>query len=207
MNLMDLMQGQLSQGLIDQLSNQIGVDDKQKTATAATGIVSTLVSALAKNAQRPEGAASIANALEKDHDGSILDNLSGLFNGNVDQTNQRAANGSGIIRHILGDRQDGAVNMISQVSGLDSGKTSNLMTMLAPVVMGLLGQEKKQQGLDVGGIASLLMNNVQAGQKSSSNPLMDMATRFLDQDGDGSIVDDLIGGIGKKFLGNLFGGK
>lgn len=207
MNLMDLMQGQLSQGLIDQLSNQIGVDDRQKTATAATGIVSTLVTALAKNAQKPEGAASIANALEKDHDGSILDNLAGLFNGNVAQDNQRAANGSGIIKHILGDRQDGAVNMISQVSGLDSNKTSNLMTMLAPIVMGLLGQEKKQQGLDVGGIASLLMNNVQAGQKSSGNPLMDMATRFLDQDGDGSIVDDLLGGIGKKFLGNLFGGK
>jgi hypothetical protein len=205
MNLMDLMQNQLSQGLLDQLSNQIGVEDKEKTATAATGIVSTLMTAMAKNAQKPEGAASLANALEKDHDGSILNNLSGLLQGNIGQDNQRAANGEGIIRHILGDKQSGAVNMISQVSGLDSSKTSNLMTMLAPIMMGMLGQQKRQQGLDVGGIASLLMNNVQ--QKQGENPLMDMATRFLDQDGDGSIVDDLLGGLGKKFLGNLFGGK
>ncbi|MCB0662494.1 MAG: DUF937 domain-containing protein [Saprospiraceae bacterium] len=205
MDLMDLMQGQLSQGLLDQLSNQIGVDDKQKTATAATGIISTLMTAMAKNAQNPQGAASLANALEKDHDGSILDNISGLLNGNIGQTNQRAANGEGIIKHILGERQNGAVNMISQMSGLDSNKTSNLMTMLAPILMGMLGQQKKQQGLDVGGIASLLMNNVQQGQ--GSNPLMDMATRFLDQDGDGSVVDDILGGLGKKFLGNLFGGK
>ena len=205
MNLMDLMQNQLSQGLLDQLSNQIGVEDKQKTATAATGIISTLMTAMAKNAQNPQQAANLANALEKDHDGSILDNISGLLNGNIGQENQRAANGEGIIRHILGDRQGGAVNMISQMSGLDNSKTTNLMTMLAPIVMGMLGQQKKQQGLDVGGIASLLMNNVQ--QKQGSNPLIDMATRFLDQDGDGSVVDDILGGLGKKFLGNLFGGK
>jgi hypothetical protein len=205
MNLMDLMQNQLSQGLLDQLSNQIGVDDKEKTATAATGIVSTLMTAMAKNAQKPEGAASLSNALEKDHDGSILNNISGLLQGNIGQDNQRAANGEGIIRHILGDKQSGAVNMISQVSGLDSNKTNNLMTTLAPIIMGMLGQQKREQGLDVGGIANLLMNNVQ--EKQGKNPLMDMATRFLDKDGDGSVVDDLLGGLGKKFLGNLFGKK
>lgn len=206
-NLLDLLQGQLNEGLVDQLSQQLGGADRQQTANAAQGILSTLVTALAKNAASPEGAASLNNALERDHDGGLLENLAGLFtNGNVPPQQARAANGAGIIKNVLGDRQGGIVEMISQMSGLDSNKTGNLMTMLAPMVMGMLGQHKRQQGLDIGGIAGLLNGTVD-NQRQSGNPLMDMATRFLDKDGDGSVVDDVAGMIGKGLLSKLFGGK
>ncbi len=36
---------------------------------------------------------------------------------------------------------------------------------------------------------------------------MDMATRFLDKDGDGSMMDDVAGMVGKGLLSKLFGGK
>ena len=209
-NLMDLLQGQLSEGLLDQLSHQLGGADKQQTAAAASGIISTLIGGLSKNAATPEGAASLADALDRDHDGGVLDNLMDIFSGNEVTTPHegmtRAMNGSGIIKHILGDRTGGAVNMISQMSGLDSGKTNNLMGMLAPIVMGALGRQKKQSGLDVGGLVSLLSGTVNAQRQQSGNPTMDLVTRFLDSDGDGSIMDE-VAGFGMKFLGNLFGGK
>lgn len=205
-NLFDLLNGRLDDNLIDQLSAQIGGADRQQTATAAQGIVSTLLSGLAKNAATPEGANSLANALDRDHDGSVLDNLMGLLGGGqVAPEQSRALKGSSIIKHILGDRQGGAVDMISQVSGLESDKTSNLMTTLAPMVMGLLGQQKRQGGLDVGSLVGLLSNNAQQ-QQQSSNPLLNIATSFLDKDGDGSAMDDIAGMVGKKLLGNLFGG-
>ncbi|MCB0642845.1 MAG: DUF937 domain-containing protein [Phaeodactylibacter sp.] len=207
-NLMDLLQGQLSEGLLDQLTNQLGGADKQQTAAAATGIISTLIGGLSKNASTPEGASNLADALDRDHDGGVLDNLFDIFGGNAvtapQPTMERALNGSGIIKHILGDRTSGAVNMISQMSGLDSGKTGNLMTMLAPIVMGALGRQKQQQGLDVGGLVSLLTGTVTAQrQQSTGTTTMDLVTRFLDSDGDGSIMDDMAG-FGMKFLGNLF---
>lgn len=205
-NLFDLLQGHLNDNVVDQLSNQIGGADRQQTATAAQSIVSTLLSGLAKNASTPEGAASLNNALERDHDGSMLDNLMGMFS-NVNQpaaVQPRALNGTGIVNHILGPNQSGAVNMISKVSGLDSDKTSNLMTTLAPMVMSLLGQQKRQQGLDMSGIAGLLTNSV-GQQKQAGNPLVDMATRFLDKDGDGSIMDDVAGMVGNGLMGKLFG--
>ncbi len=204
MDLMNLLQGQISDNLIDQLSNQIGGADKEKTAAATTGIMTTLMGALAKNAQSPEGAQSLNNALERDHDGSILDDVMGMLSGNAQANNPKMLNGAGIINHILGDRQSGAVNMISQMSGLDSNKTGSLMTMLAPVLMGALGQTKRQQGLDMNGIASLLSGTVQ--NQKSQNPTMDLVTRFLDSDGDGSIVDD-VASIGFKFLGGFFKGR
>jgi len=205
-NLLDLLQGQLDDNLIGQLSNQLGGADQQQTAKAAQGVMSTLVSALAKNAANPEKAAGLASALDKDHDGSILSNITDLLGGNAQPQNTRAMNGAGIVNHVLGPQQSGVVDMISKMSGLDSGKTGNLMTMLAPMVMGMLGQQKRQQGLDVGGIANMLSGTVNQ-QRSSGNPLMDMATRFLDQDGDGSALDDVAGMVGKGLLGKLFGGK
>lgn len=206
-NLLDLLQGQLSDGLIEQLSATIDADPKQ-TATAAQGIMSTLVSGLAKNASTPEGASSLASALDRDHDGSILNNLMGMFSGNMQaQPEQpRALNGVGILNHILGDRQGGVIDMISKMSGLDSSKTGNLMAMLAPVVMGMLGRQKQQQGLDISSLAGLLSGTV-TQQRKSGNPLMDLANRFLDKDGDGSAVDDIAGMVGKGLLGKLFGGK
>lgn len=205
-NLFDLLQRHLDDNVVDQLSNQIGGANRQQTATAAQSIVSTLLSGLAKNASTPEGAASLNNALERDHDGSLLDNLMGLIGGQAAEQNPRAANGAGIISHILGDRQSGVIDMVSKMSGLDSIKTSNLMTTLAPMVMSMLGQQKRQQGLDIEGLAGLLNGSVNQ-QRQAGNPLMDMANRFLDKDGDGSALDDVANMVGKGLLGKLFGGK
>ncbi|MEM1321783.1 MAG: DUF937 domain-containing protein [Bacteroidota bacterium] len=200
-NLMDLLQGQLSEGLVDQLSQQLGGADKQQTAAAASGIMSTLMGALAKNAATPEGASALANALDRDHDGSVLDNVMGMVTGAAQPENTRATNGAGILGHILGGKQNGAIDMISKMSGLDSGNTGSLMTMLAPMVMGALGKTKKESGLDASGIAGMLTGTVQ--NAASQRPEMGMIGRFLDQDGDGSIIDD-VAGMGMKMLGNLF---
>ena len=206
-NLLDLLQGQLDEGLIDQLSSQIGAG-RQQTTTAAQGIMSTLISGLAKNASTPEGASSLANALDRDHDGSMLNDLMGMLTGGMQAQPQqsRALNGAGILNHILGDRQNGAVDMISKISGLDSSKTGNLMTTLAPMVMSMLGRQKQQQGLDVGSLVGLLSGTVNQ-QNQAGNPLMNMANRFLDKDGDGSAIDDIAGMVGKNLLGKLFGGR
>ncbi len=208
MDIMNLLQGQLSQGVLDQLTQQIGASDSKQTAAATAGIMNTLVGALAKNASNPEGAQSLSNALDRDHDGSVLDNVMDMFTGGgqVAQQNNRAMNGSGILNHILGDRQGGAIDMISKISGLDSGKTGNLMTMLAPILMGALGKQKRQQGLDVGGLANLLTGTVTQQNQSPQNPTMSLVTKFLDADGDGSITDD-VASIGMKLLGGLFGRK
>lgn len=203
-NLMDLLQGSLSEGMIDQLSQQIGGADKEQTAAAASGIVSTLMGALAKNASSADGASALNNALDRDHDGSILTDIMGMLGGQTQASNSSMLNGAGILNHVLGNKQGGAIEMISKLSGLDSSKTGNLMTMLAPVIMGALGKTKRDQGLDVSGLASLLSGTVTS--QKQQNPTMDLVTSFLDSDGDGSIVDD-VASMGMKILGGFFGRK
>jgi len=199
--LTNILQGQLSNQMIGQLSQQLGGVDKDQTATAASGIVTTLMGALARNASTPEGAQSLNQALEQDHDGSILDDVVGMVTGSTQPQNSRMVNGAGILKHVLGGKQSGAVDMISKMSGLDQNKTGSLMSMLAPLVMGALGKTKREQGLDTGGLAEILSGAV--SQQKGDNPTMDLALRFLDSDGDGSVIDD-VANIGMKMLGGFF---
>lgn len=207
--LMNILQSQLGdEQFIKQLSQQIGGAEPEKTKKAATGIVSTLMSAMAKNAATPEGANSLASALERDHDGSILDDAIGMLSGQNQQVSNasRMLNGSGILSHLLGGKQSGAVKMISQMSGLDDQKTGNLMTMLAPILMGALGKTKRQKGMDASDIFNLLNGSLTAQKQSTGNQTMDMITRFIDQDGDGDITDDAMR-IGGSLLKRFFGRK
>jgi hypothetical protein len=115
----------------------------------------------------------------------------------------RMLNGSGILSHLLGGKQNGAINIISKMSGLDNQKTGNLMTMLAPILMGALGKTKRQQGLNAGDIFNLLNGSLSAQKQSTGNQTMDMISRFIDQDGDGDITDDAMR-IGGSLLKSFF---
>ena len=198
---MDLMKGHLSEELLAGLGQQFGAQPEQ-TASATEGILHTLMGALAKNTSTPDGANALSSALERDHDGSVLGDLMGLITGGGGQASSAPAlNGAGILSHILGAKQDGAANMIGQASGLDAGTVMSMMVKLAPVVMGMLGKTKQDSGLDASGLASLLGGHVQTQQ--AQNPAMGMIGKFLDQDQDGSYMDDLAG-MGMKLLGGMF---
>ena len=202
-NLINMLQDQLSDGLMDQFASQLGGADKQQTATAADGIISMITSALAKNAATPGGASALASALDRDHDGSILDDLMGYATGsmqNKPSVNTNALNGAGILKHILGGKQGNAIDVISQMSGLGSDKTGNLMTMLAPIVLGMLGKQKREANLDSDGLSNILSKTIQSSAAKKKE--LGLIGKFLDQDGDGSVMDDLAG-MGMKMFGKF----
>ena len=182
----DLTQGllqQLSGGALSQISQQIGVDE-----TATGSVLSTamplLVSALANNTSDPAQAQSLHQALGNDHDGSILNDL-GSFLGDP-----QSANGAGILGHVLGGQQSTITQTLADNTGLNSSQAGSLLEIAAPLVMGALGQQQQQQGLDTDGLADFL-----GGQQKSidaANPMISgILTTFLDKDKDGSFLDDL----------------
>jgi hypothetical protein len=200
----DLLQGQLSSGMVEQIAGQLGGANPDQTKSAASSAIDLIMGALAKNASTQEGSSALANALERDHDGSILDDFIGMATGASKPKNEKMLDGSGILKHILGGKQTGAVDMITKNSGLDSSSAGSLLSMLAPLVMGALGKAKASNGLDAGGITDLLTNEIT--QAKSQRKEMSFIEQLIDQDGDGSIADDVTG-FGMKFLGNLFKGK
>jgi hypothetical protein len=199
MDLFNVLKDQLSDQVLDQIGNQIRAD-KKTTEAASLSVLQTMVAAMSRNAGSSKGLSNLAGALDKDHDGSILDDVMGLIEGRSAHSQSKAANGMGIVEHVLGRNTDNVVQMVSKSSGLDLLKTGQLLKLLAPVVMGSLGKVKKQQQLDSGGLSDLLTGVVR--QQSSQGQGMDIISKVLDADGDGSVMDE-IAGFGLKALGGF----
>ena len=69
-----------------------------------------------------------------------------------------------------------------------------LLKMLAPILMGGLGKVRRESNLGSGGLRDLLQGEQRRARKqASSSGLWSM----LDSDGDGSVVDDVAGLLGK----------
>ena len=167
------------------------------------------MTAMERNASTPEGAQGLMGALNK-HDGGILDNLSGLFGGGVDEsvTNE----GSKILGHILGNKTSGVEQVISQKSGVDAGSVGNILKTAAPLLMGMLGKQSQQNGVsDASGLTGLIGGLLGGASNSGAvTKEQNFLEQMLDADGDGSIVDDVagmvLGGASQKKSGGLLGG-
>ncbi len=193
-SLTEQLMEQLSGGGLSQIGKVIGADETATGSLMAT-IGPLLTSALAKNASTPDGAQALASALSKDHDGSILDDLGGFLG------KPEAANGAGILGHILGKKEAPIEQGIAKSSGFSAGQIGQLMKVAAPLLMGLLGKKQREKALDANGLSAYLGGKRQVEEQQRPD-MMKMLTGMLDADKDGSSLDDIMGMAGK-----LFGGR
>ncbi len=197
-SIIELLMNQLGGETLGNISRQVGAKEED-TAQAMPEMLGLLTEALARNSAKQEGAQALSKALEKDHDGSLLDNLPDFIN------NFQAGPGDGILRHVLGAKRSAVEEGLSKKSSLDPGSISKLLTMLAPLVMGSIGRSQWKSGLDVGSLVNLLGN-----ERKQARQLAPQSTgllgQLLDADGDGDITDD-VAKIRGGLLKNLFGRK
>ena len=189
MSLLEMLQQRLGGQAVDQMSRKIGADPGT-TGNAVDAALPLLLAALARNANAGGQAQSLHTAISQDHDGSVLDDVPGF----IDRA--ESGPGAGILRHILGVRQQNVQAGLGQATGLDPQKAGQLLTMLAPLVLGALGRTKREKGLDTGSLSTLLSGEQQRLQETAPG-VMGMLGRFLDRDNDGSAVDDIGGMLGK----------
>lgn len=187
---------QLQQGQgLQQVSQQLGIEPAQ-ASSAVGAALPLLLGAMGRNAQQPEGAAALLGALQRDHApaaGGGFD-LGGLLGSVLGGGGGNATNGAGILGHVFGGNSDRAAQGLSQATGLDSSKTSQLLAILAPIVMSYLAQRFANGG-NAGQLSQALGQEAQA---ASSGGLL---TSVLDQDGDGQLgIGDLL-----KLGGGLLG--
>lgn len=190
--LLGLLQGQD----LGQLAEQVGGNEGQ-VKNGVMAALPAMLTALSKNTGTEKGAQELNNALETKHDGSILNNLSGYL------SNPDLKDGAGILNHLFGSQTSNVANAVSQSSGLDSNGSMKILQMLAPVLMGMLGQQKKQNNLDaegIGNLTSMLASNF--GSEAGASGIMDVVTNLLDANKDGNVMDDIMEMVGKIFGGN-----
>jgi len=204
--ILDLLSSDLGKTIISGVAGQTN-QPQNKTQDVLTMALPVLMQAMKRNASTPQGAEGLLSALNGKHNGGILEDLGGLFGGGVD--NSVLSDGGKILGHVLGNKQQNVEMALSKKSGMDVGSIAQILKVAAPILMGVLGKETRQQSVNSqSGIGDLL-----GGLLSGNAPQQEQSflESILDADGDGSVVDDVagmvLGGSKKKGgLGGLLGG-
>lgn len=169
-----------------------GDGDPQAAQAGLSAAVPLLLTALSRNAQSTDGAASLHQAIAKDHDGSVIDDLPNyLSSPNYDD-------GAGILKHTLGDNRASVEQSMAQTTGLDMATVAKMLQFAAPLVLGMLAKRQREQSLGSKDLSEMLQHEQK--QEADNNPdMMDMVTKYLDSNHDGSVMDELGSLAGKLF--------
>ncbi|MBM7418628.1 MULTISPECIES: DUF937 domain-containing protein [Chryseobacterium] len=219
MSLIDLLTGNTGNQVAEKAENKFGISKNQILALLAVA-TPLVISYLRNKSQDNKEAEALNNALDKDHDGSILDDTS--------QLEARQNEGGSILSHVFGNEKGNVENQLSQNTGISIDKIGPILAMLAPVIMGYIGKEKQQNNVGAGGLGDLLggiLGGAQTqAQQQQSNPLNDILGSVLgggQSQSSGNPLNDILGsvlgGSGQQkqqqggglgdILGGLFGGK
>lgn len=219
MSLIDLLTGTAGNKVAVEAENKFGISKNQVIALLAVA-APLVISYLRKKSQESStDAEALNNALDKDHDGSILNDPT--------QAAARQQEGGSILDHVFGGQKQTVENQLSQNTGISMDKIGPILAMLAPLIMGYIGKEKQSSGVNSGGglgdlLGSILGNAQNQAQAQSSNPLNDILGNVLgggQQRPSGNPLNDILGSLlggGQQqqsqgglggLLGSILGGK
>lgn len=161
MNLVDLVKGQLSGNVLTRLAETLGTSP-DSTSTAVNAAIPTLLTAFGSAASTRDGARDLAAAVSS-LDDRVLDNLpqslssggsSGLNLGDI---------GTKLLGSLLGGNTlSSLANALGRFTGQGNGAISSLLTLLAPIALGVLKSRTGGMGSDANALASLF-----AGQRQN----------------------------------------
>lgn len=179
---MNLLSGILeAQGgaIVEQLASQFGLD-KNQTQSALGQLVPALGAGVSRNVSQPRGLDDLVSALNKGNHSGYLDGSRPLAEPSA------IDDGNAILGHLFGSKDVSrqVASRAADKSGIGSDILKKMLPIVATMVMGSLSQQKSAPD-------SALTDILGGGRRASAAP--DLLTSFLDADGDGSVVDDLMG--------------
>jgi hypothetical protein len=157
MNLVKLIEEQLSGSTLGKLSSALGADP-ETTGAAASAAVPTVLSGLANLASGGDGLKKLT-ALLGGLDTSNVANFANLLGGDSSSLLNK---GTSMLSSLFGDSMTAsATSAISKFSGLNSGMVKSLLGFLTPMILGKVATQWKNMGGTANALSSLF-----ADQKS-----------------------------------------
>jgi hypothetical protein len=178
MNILDAIINAQDGAAVRQAGSQVGLAPDQTTAALAA-LVPALAAGFQRNMQSQGGLADLLSALSSGKHGQYLDRPASLG----DQS--AVAEGNGILGHLLGSK-DVSRELATRASA-QTGLSPDVLKRLLPLAATLMMAAFSKQSSNVSS----------AGLGGSGGGLASMLTPLLDQNRDGSIMDDVSSMIGR----------
>ncbi|MBR0735488.1 DUF937 domain-containing protein [Bradyrhizobium liaoningense] len=149
-NLVSAAQQLLTPEVIAQIASFLGMDRgaAQKAAVAA---IPTILASLSDLVGTPAGANQLSKLLSQQQGGNPMDLLRDSGAPGLAQM------GSSMLSGLLGGRTtDTMARAIGSFAGMGDGGGKSLLAVVGPLVLGMLGKQQHDAGMDANGLASLL---------------------------------------------------
>jgi hypothetical protein len=190
MNILESLLGQDAAGVAQQVGRQFGLDESQ-ASSALTALLPALVAGFHQRAANPSGLEALEAALRGGQHRSYLDDLQSL--GRPDAVNA----GNDILGQIFGSKD--VSREVARRASTQSGVGADLLKRMLPVVaalaMGALARRRFGQPSAQAGMVPA------PGTSAAGGGLLGMLAPMLDANRNGTMVDDIVGMIGKAMGG------
>jgi hypothetical protein len=150
-NLTSVVTQFLTPEVVAQISSFLGLD-RAATQKVTAGAVPALLAGLSDLVTKPAGASQLSKLLLSSPQAGAFTDL--LRKGDLQGLSQT---GSGMLSGLFGGRTVDAMSQaIGKFAGIGDTGGKSLLSLLGPIVIGALGQQQRDAGLDANGLASLL---------------------------------------------------
>jgi hypothetical protein len=171
-NLVSLVMQFLTPDMVGRIATALGFD-RNKVQSAISSAVPALLAAFNDVATQPGGAQKLADAARQ-QTGSFGNLARVLAAG--DQSSLLDKGSQLLSSLVSGQNQNALIGAITKFTGLGQGASGSLLEMLAPIVMGTIGQHQSAAGaLNANGIANLFASqkdNIAAALPSGFDKLL-----------------------------------
>jgi hypothetical protein len=186
MNLLDVILNANDGSTVSQLGSQFGLKESQ-AASAIQSLLPALAGGLQRNISQG-GLTDLLGALTSGRHQQYLDDPSALGSPAVRE------DGNKILGHILGSK-DVSRKVAAQAStrtGIDESVLKQMLPAVASMAMGALSRQTSSSSTLPGASAP-------AATPGGGSGILGLLTPLLDQDRDGSVVDDVLGSVSRLF--------
>lgn len=153
MNIVSTIMSFLTPAIVNKIASSFGINNSL-ALKAISAIVPALLAGIFGKSSSEDGARALSDLVGK-QDPGLLGNLGDLIGGSGQSA--LVNNGSNILGSLLGGSATNALTgAVGKFAGIDQTASSGLMGLLGSVVLGALGNEQKNRGLDAGGLANFL---------------------------------------------------
>ena len=178
MNILEAMLAAQGGGATRQLGQQFGLDESQ-VSSAMSALVPALAAGFQRNMATPQGLDSLVSALGGGQHQRYVEDANAL------SLPGTTADGNSILGHVFGSKdvsRDVASRAAAQ-TGISEGVIKSMLPVVAAMMMGAMSRHA-QPGQQPAGVGT-------------GGSLLGMLAPMLDSNRDGSMVDDVIGMLGR----------
>lgn len=154
-SLLESVQNYLTPGMIHNASSLVG-ESESSTRQTMNGAVAGVLSGVTDMASTRDGAGNLAGMVREGGFGNLLDNAGSFLSGGKSTT--VLSSGQQVLGKIFGGNVAPAAEAVARSGGVRVSSATKLMSLAAPLVMGVLAKRAAAQKLDSSGLANLLMS-------------------------------------------------